>query len=79
MVYNNESTGMKLTKFDYNEDMKQYKSAEDVYKKFGVLRNLNKNDICQLGLICHQSNNIHDLEFASACRALIILDKTKFK
>ena len=65
--------------FDYNEDMKQYKSAEDVYKKFGALRRLNKNAICALGLACHNSNNIYDREFASACRALIILDKDKFK
>lgn len=64
---------------DYNEDFKKYKKSEDVYEKFPILTNLNAEQIIGLGLMFHGTNSKHDFEFASACRALILLDREKFK
>lgn len=62
--------------FDYNKDMLQYKTSRDVYFRYPLLQNLNANEIVKIGL---KSSQVKDYEFASACRALMLLDKDKFK
>ena len=62
--------------FNYNEDMSKYKTKACIYLKYKFLENLTGNQIISLGL---ESHKLSDYEFASACRALILLDKEKFK
>lgn len=62
--------------FDYRKDLKQYKTASDVYKKYPGLAALDSSAIVLLGITAHKAS---DYDFAGACRALMILDKEKFK
>lgn len=58
-----------MTEFDYNTDMKRYKTRADVYNVYPNLKALTDEQIITLGLSCH----MYDYKFASACRALLLL------